>query len=105
MPFDPGEGDLPVVIPKRVQVSIVIKVEDFAARTGCDFALEEGHEVVSIKVVFEGGVTDLHAGEELLLYVGIARCRREGRHPILMRHNIIDDGAWLDHAGPTHETG
>lgn len=52
-------------------------------------------------MVFEGLLARLVAGEQLLLQIRIAAGRRnEGRHPVFGRHDVVDDGARLDDAGP-----
>src|SRR5208282_6580045 len=51
--FDGFEGDLPGVVTQSHEVGAHAEVEEFVARPGGDFALEEGHKVVAVEVVFE----------------------------------------------------
>lgn len=97
------EGDLPLVVAHGHQISVVAEIEELPARTLSHLAFEERHEVVAVEMVFEGLLARLVAGEQLLLLLQIriaAGSRDEGRHPVLGRHDVVDDGAGLDDAGP-----
>ena len=50
-------------------------------------------------------VAGLVAGEQLLLQVRLAGGRDERRHPVFGRHDVVDDGARLDDAGPLDQHG
>src|ERR1700730_4688758 len=54
MAFNPGEVDLPMVVPQRIEVTVVIAEEDFTAWAFRDFPLEERHEVVAVQMGLEG---------------------------------------------------
>src|ERR1035441_3658499 len=68
-------------------------------------ALEIRHEVVAIKVDFEGLGARLVAGQQLFLDVGRACRGQQGGGPVLMRNGAVKDRSWLDGSRPTDEEG
>ena len=105
VPLNDFEADLPVVDADRVEVGIVVEVEDLAARRLFHLALEERQEVVAVEVVLEGLAAGRVSLKELLLHIRNARGREERGHPILVGHDLVVDRAGLEHAGPTGEGG
>jgi hypothetical protein len=54
VPLNELEGDLPVVDAKRVEIRVVVEVEDLAARRSGVLALEERQEVVAVEALAPG---------------------------------------------------
>src|SRR5215470_845695 len=100
-----GEVDLPVVPANGVELAALTEVEDLLARPLLDLALEEGEEVVAVGVHLEGLAVGLIALLQLGHDVRLPRGSEEGGHPVFLREDLVDDGAGLDHARPSHEHG
>src|SRR5262249_38751229 len=97
------EGDLPVQNPDREQVAVVAPVEELLPRGFLYLALEERQEVVAVQVDFEGlgpqGAA-LHAAVD---HGRIAASGGESRNEVLVRKELVEDGARLDHARPADQ--
>src|SRR5215467_1761933 len=100
-----GKVDLPVVPANGVQLAALTEVEDLLARPLLDLALEEGQEIVAVGVHLEGLAVRRIALLQLRHNVRLACGGEEGGHPIFLREDLVDDGAGLDHARPSHEHG
>ena len=96
---------LPLGIAQRRQVASVGPVEELLARRFFGIALKVGQPVVAVQVHLVGHRTGREALEQLCLDVRLAgRGQQRGQH-VLVRADLVDDGARLDDAGPLEDAG
>src|SRR5215467_9309847 len=100
-----SEVDLPVIPANGVELPALTEVEDLLARPLLDLALEKRQEVVAVGVHLEALAVRLIALLQLGHDVRLPRGSEEGGHPVFLREDLVDDGAGLDHARPSHEHG
>src|SRR5208282_5866571 len=96
------EHRLVLVVAEPGEVAIVGPVEELAALVG-PLAGEEVALVVAVEVHLEALAICAVALQELLLDVGRARRRRQGRHPVLRRDDVVDLAVRRHHRRPTHD--
>ena len=65
-----------------------------------DLPRQVGDEVVAVQMDLVDHVADLVALEQLLLHVGVARDREQGRQPVVRRDDIVGYRAGFDVPGP-----
>ena len=73
------------------------------ARPFLRLALEGGQQVVPVEVDLVGHPACRQAGQRRLLHVWLAGGGQQRRQPVLVRDDLVDLGAGLDHAGPAHD--
>src|SRR5215475_8961379 len=95
------ECELEVVDAKRTQLRAA-EVEDFLA-LGWAFTGEKIHLVVTVEMVLVGPFAELHALQQLIGDVGVARRSHQGGEPIEAGDDSVLDAARLDHARPAND--
>src|SRR5580704_18174793 len=75
------------------------EIEQFMPRRW-PLAGQEIKLVVAVQMILVGALAELHAFEELLCDVGVARRRRERRQPVEAGEDAVLHAARLDLAGP-----
>src|SRR5580658_1650394 len=97
------EDRLPAPVTNREEVAIVAPIEKILSRRILHLTLEVRNQVVAIQVDVKGFVIQLAAGHALPYDIAIASRGRESGKQILMREEIVIDGACLDCAGPANK--
>src|SRR5271157_5517897 len=99
------EVELPGVVTHGHEVGVVAEVEDLAAWPLGNVTLEVGLEVVAVEVDLEGLVAGLEARQEILFHIWLTGCGEKRWQPILVGHDLVDNGAGLDDARPLGHHG
>src|SRR4051794_33026448 len=100
-----GEVNFPVVPADGVELAPLPEVKDLLAGRLLGLTLEEGKEIEAVCVNLESLSSRLVPALELRDDVRLARGGEEGRHPIFLRHDLVDDRARFDHSRPAHQAG
>src|SRR5215469_8912743 len=99
------EGDLPVLVTKGEQVSVVAPIEELLPWCFLHLTFEKWQEIVAIQVYMVGLAAELAALHAIIRDGGVTcRSRKRGQE-ILVCEKVAVDGASLDHSRPTNYRG
>ena len=97
------EGDFPIADTDRHQVAVVAPVEEALRGDSSASPLKKGMRLSAVEMDLEGLAVELVALHQLRDQIGLARRRGKGRDEVLVRADVVDDRAGLDHAGPADQ--
>src|SRR5258705_9172659 len=94
------EHELPVFVAERDEIAIIVEVDELLARATVLLSGEVRELVIAVEMHLPGLAAGLVSLQQLVLDVGIAGGRHQGRQPVEGADDVVRDRAWLNAPRP-----